>query len=284
MVYMGRQIKLTEEELHNLINSKIKEAVNNLGYAPAIGNKKRGPGDEIEDQMTKRKNKKMDEGVDEDPIYRRLPDGETDYDGDDGIGGPETFKKTIELSDDAYAYAFENVYGRQPANLSDILEEYNLPFEIDVRVSLNIKSSPGDYYTPGSEDVSIDEWDIDDDSFDDFSGELRSIIRKAAEYALESYSPDELRESLSENRILRLSLTEIRSIIKESAKKVIKENKLWDAMTADMEKFAENGKDVYDFLDYATEKYGISEDQFYTSGGYEMWCDLTGEDPMDYEI
>ena len=28
----------------------------------------------------------------------------------------------------------------------------------------------------------------------------------------------------------------------------------------------------------------IDEDRFYTSGGYEEWCSLTGEDPSSYEI
>jgi hypothetical protein len=52
----------------------------------------------------------------------------------------------------------------------------------------------------------------------------------------------------------------------------------------DMKKFANSGKDVYDFIDFASKKYGIDEDRFYTSGGYEEWCSLTGEDPLSYEI
>lgn len=67
---MKRQIKLTEEELKNLIQNKIQEAVNNLDYMPAIGNKKRGPGEDIEDQMTKRKNTKLDESNDEEAVSK----------------------------------------------------------------------------------------------------------------------------------------------------------------------------------------------------------------------
>lgn len=72
--------------------------------------------------------------------------------------------------------------------------------------------------------------------------------------------------------------------VRKVVRNVIKENKMWDAMLSDMKKFAESGKDVYDFIEYATEKYGIDEDRFYTSGGYESWCDLTGEDPASYQI
>ena len=67
---MKRQIKLTEEELFNLIGNKIQEAINNLGYKPAIGNKKRGPGEDIEDQMKKRKNIKLDESNDEEAVSK----------------------------------------------------------------------------------------------------------------------------------------------------------------------------------------------------------------------
>ena len=63
---MAKQVKISEEELHGLIANKIMEALESvketdLEYSPAIGNKKRGPGKKVEDQMTKRRNKKMDE-------------------------------------------------------------------------------------------------------------------------------------------------------------------------------------------------------------------------------
>lgn len=72
--------------------------------------------------------------------------------------------------------------------------------------------------------------------------------------------------------------------VKRAVRKVINENKLWNAMLDDMNKFANSGKDVYDFIEFASDKYGIDEDTFYTSGGYEAWCRLTGEDPLTYEI
>ena len=72
--------------------------------------------------------------------------------------------------------------------------------------------------------------------------------------------------------------------VRKVVRKVISENKLWDAMLNDMKKFANSGKDVYDFIEFASKKYGIDEDRFYTSGGYEEWCSLTGEDPSSYEI
>ena len=86
---MGKVIKLTEEEIFNIIKQKINEALEHnvdLDYSPAIGNKKRGPGKESMDQMKKRKNTKLDEDIDERDIIRRYPDGYEDYDGDDGVG------------------------------------------------------------------------------------------------------------------------------------------------------------------------------------------------------
>lgn len=223
---MGKQIKLSEEELHNLINSKIKEAVEkmtDLGYSPAIGNKKRGPGDEIEDQMTKRKNKKMDESFDEAPIYRRLPGGETDYEGEDSASSG---KKTIELTDDDYAFAFEQIYGRVPGDLSDVLEEYNLPFEIGIKFSLNMVDEPGTYDTPGYSETSISDWDIDDEVMNSFTNELREIIRKAAESAVENLDTEDLRDNLYESKVVRLTLSEMQKLIKESIGSVMNEMQL----------------------------------------------------------
>ena len=72
--------------------------------------------------------------------------------------------------------------------------------------------------------------------------------------------------------------------VKRAVRNVLNENKLWDAILNDMKEFANSGKDVYDFIEFATKKYGIDEERFYTSGGYEDWCRLTGEDPSTYEI
>lgn len=417
---MGKQVKITEEELHSLIKSKILEAVEdikklgkNLGYAPAIGNKKRGPGDEIEDQMTKRKNKKLDEEFDEvqgthdksqlyddvykeiepslgkwgagpvygwkgnqgvcfsvkgnkwititmmgfngfynddsffvtisqygtddpedadkflayvnlydlkgaitqlvrsqvnegwKPIYRRLPDGDMDYDGDEWDGGPNDYGDTeIELSNDAMLYAIEKVTGikfdesyakkfaaevGEEPNVDDFIDDMMRKFGFDgmvtVNLDFNVSNDKGDYWTPPSCDVNLNNWEISSKCpyYSEASDTGKKIMQVAADYEMDNKDANELFELINESATVRLTQSQVHKIIKESVKRVLRENKMWDAMTNDMRKFAAEGKDVYDFLEYAAEKYGIDEEQFYASGGYEVWCDFTGEDPMSYE-
>jgi predicted glycosyltransferase involved in capsule biosynthesis len=110
------------------------------------------------------------------------------------------------------------------------------------------------------------------------------------EYEKIKGSHDKFRSILNRAKSLNKESTEalddkyLEEKVKKVVRKVINENKLWDAMLNDMKKFANSGKDVYDFIDFASKKYGIDEDRFYTSGGYEEWCSLTGEDPLSYEI
>ena len=210
---MGKVIKLTEEELHRVIREKIQEALEHnvdLDYSPAIGNKKRGPGKETMDQMKKRKNTKLDEDVDERDIYRRLPDGDLDYDGDDGIGGSQEGGYMLELSEDAYAYAFEQVNGRVPGNLSDLLEEYSLPEDVEVRFTLDA-------------DGSLSDWEINDSRASNANPEMEEIIRKAAEYAIENTDARDLAGYIDESRTVRLTMTELHNLISESVKTVIKD-------------------------------------------------------------
>ncbi len=223
-IVMKRTIKLTEEELHNIIKEKINEAVAKLGYSPAIGNKKRGPGYDIKDQMTKRKNKKLDEEFDERDIYRRLPNGDVDYDGDDGVGDSSSGKYTVQLSDDSYAYAFKEVYGRVPENLSDILEENDFPEEVEVGVSLKVDYDPGDRDTPPSHNVDIENWEIEDDYImSSFSGEFRDVIAKAVDYEMERTYPDDVYDSINESKSIKLTSSQLQSFIVENVKKVLKE-------------------------------------------------------------
>lgn len=210
---MGKVIKLTEEELHRVIREKIQEALEHnvdLDYSPAIGNKKRGPGKETMDQMKKRKNTKLDEDVDERDIYRRLPDGDLDYDGDDGIGGSQEGGYMLELSEDAYAYAFEQVNGRVPGNLSDLLEEYSLPEDVEVRFTLDA-------------DGSLSDWEINDSRASNANPEMEEIIQKAAEYAIENTDARDLAGYIDESRTVRLTMTELHNLISESVKTVIKD-------------------------------------------------------------
>lgn len=346
---MGKQIKLSEEELHNLIKSKVLEAAQkmvDLGYAPAIGNKKRGPGEEIEDQMKKRRNTKLDEsfdevqgphdesqiyddvyaeiephleewgagpvygwkgnkgvcfsvkkadgasawivitmmgfngyynddsflvtisqygaddpeeadaaigyvylydlnraipklikksavneGVDEKPIYRRLPGGDVDYDGDDGEGAPEEGSKAVELTDDAYAFAFEQIYGRVPGDLSDVIEEYELPFDVTIKFSLTIKKYNGDYDNPPYSDTTLEDWEIDENDIKGYKPELQDIIQKAVEYEVEGLDTNDLAGYINEskrNNVIRLSENQVQSIIKNSVKRILAEKTFYD--------------------------------------------------------
>lgn len=217
---MGKVIKLTEQQLLNIIKTKIQEATEgnvDLGYEPAIGNKKRGPGDKISDQMKKRKNTKLDEDIDERDIIIRHPDGYEDYDGDDGEG-TEYYGKTtyIELTDNAYSYAFEQIYGKVPGNLSDVLEENNLPIEVEIKYDIDYTEDPGDYDTPPYSNAELANWEIIDDLKE--YGEFENVIRKATEYEVEAKSPYDLMESK-----VRLTQSQLHSYISESVKKVLSE-------------------------------------------------------------
>ena len=216
---MGKVIKLTEEELHNIIRAKIEEALEHnvdLDYSPAIGNKKRGPGKDTMDQMKKRKNTKLDEGLDEKPIYRRLPDGELDYDGDDGEGGPEDGTAWIEIPNDTYAYCLKKVFGEVPQNLEDFLEENDLPEEIEVSFSISRTEYSGDRWTPGNTETEIDDWSIVDD-FSNLSDELKKVIRLAAEYEIDAMAPEDIADKLRESVDRRLD-----KLISESFRKTLK--------------------------------------------------------------
>ena len=221
---MGKTIKLTEEELHRIIKQKIQEALEHnvdLDYSPAIGNKKRGPGNETMDQMKKRRNTKLDEDVDERDIIRRYEDGYEDYDGDDGVDS-HSGSYTLELSEDAYSYAFEQIYGKVPGNISDLLEEYELPEEVDVKFWLDIDEDPGDYWTPPYSNAEISDWEIDDDYLDRLSPEMYKIVEKAAEYAMESISGNDLTGYIKESKTVRLTMEGLHNLISESVKTIIK--------------------------------------------------------------
>jgi hypothetical protein len=221
---MGKTIKLTEEELHRIIKQKIQEALEHnvdLDYSPAIGNKKRGPGKETMDQMKKRRNTKLDEDVDERDIIRRYEDGYEDYDGDDGVDS-HSGSYTLELSEDAYSYAFEQIYGRVPGNIPDLLEEYELPEEVDIKFWLDIDEDPGDYWTPPYSNAEISDWEIDDDYLDRLSPEIRKIVEKAAEYAMESISGNDLTGYIKESKTVRLTMEGLHNLISESVKTIIK--------------------------------------------------------------
>ena len=217
---MAKIIKLTEEDISKVIRQKVQESLEHnvdLEYSPAIGNKKRGPGKETMDQMKKRKNTKLDEETDEKDIYRRLPDGDYDYDGDDGVG-TEYYGKTtyIELTDNAYSYAFEQIYGKVPGNLSDVLEENNLPIEVEIKYDIDYTEDPGDYDTPPYSNAELANWEIIDDLKE--YGEFENVIRKATEYEVEAKSPYDLMESK-----VRLTQSQLHSYISESVKKVLSE-------------------------------------------------------------
>lgn len=208
---MGKQIRLSEEELSNLIKNKVMEAIEKtgLGYLPAIGNKKRGPGNEIEDQMRKRKNKKLDEAFDEIngsvvAYADKFEDGDVN--------------ETIDLSNDAYAYAFEQIYGRVPGDLPDILEDF--PEDVDVRFSLSIRITPQSYDFPGDRETEITGWAIDDEWVERLDRDKREIIEKAAEYVIANIDPDTLSASLNESRMSENNLSRI---ISESIRKVLGE-------------------------------------------------------------
>ena len=221
---MGKTIKLTEEELHRIIKQKIQEALEHnvdLDYSPAIGNKKREPGKETMDQMKKRRNTKLDEDVDERDIIRRYEDGYEDYDGDDGVDS-HSGSYTLELSEDAYSYAFEQIYGKVPGNISDLLEEYELPEEVDIKFWLDIDEDPGDYWTPPYSNAEISDWEIDDDYLDRLSPEMRKIAEKAAEYAMESISGNDLTGYIKESKTVRLTMEGLHNLISESVKTIIK--------------------------------------------------------------
>ena len=208
---MGKTIKLTEEELNRLIASKLQEELEHnvdLEYSPAIGNKKRGPGKNSMDQMKKRRNKSLDE----ESIYRRLPDGDADYEGETG-GNEGTY--TLELSDDAYAFAFQQVYGRVPGNLDAVLEDSAMPESVTIRFTLSDADIDGNR--------EIEDWDFDEDSLADTWPEMVDVVRMAAEYEMENISGDELSGHVNESRKIRMTESQFHSFITESVKNVLSE-------------------------------------------------------------
>ena len=212
---MGKTIKLTEDELHRLISSKICEELEHnvdLEYSPAIGNKKRGPGKNSMDQMKKRRNKNLDESFDEKSIYRRLPDGDLDYEGETGEN-EGTY--TLEISNDAYALAFQQVYGRVPGNLDAILEDSAMPESVTIKFTLSDPDVDGNR--------EIENWDIDESCLSDTWPEMVDVVGMAVEYEMENVTGDELSGYVNESRKVRMSESQLHSFITESVKKVLSE-------------------------------------------------------------
>ena len=228
---MGKQIKISEEELHSLIKNKILEAVENiekmgkdLGYAPAIGNKKRGPGKNVEDQMKKRRNTKLDEDIDERDIYRRLPDGDYDYDGDDG-SDTEDGATTITLDADDYRLALEDIYGRDFENVDELWEEYNWPEDISIKYTVHTTCDRGDYDTPSYCDEELADWEIDEDEryLSSLSPEMFKLVEKAVEHHMEKIDVRDLNESKKNTQTVRMTESQFRRMIVECIKKALHE-------------------------------------------------------------
>ena len=131
-------------------------------------------------------------------IYRRLPDGDLDYDGEDGEGDPARGNYTLEISDDAYSYAFEKVFGRVPGDIADIVEENELPFEVSINVTVSTTEDPGDYDTPSNSTSTIDDWDITED-LSNLDRGMYEVVRAAVEYEIEALNPDEVKDYLCES-------------------------------------------------------------------------------------
>ena len=131
-------------------------------------------------------------------IYRRLPDGDLDYDGEDGEGDPAQGNYTVEISDDAYAHAFEKVFGRVPGDIADIVEENELPFEVSINVTVSTTEDPGDYDTPSNSTSTIDDWDIAED-LSNLDRGMYEVVRAAVEYEVEALNPDDVKDYLCES-------------------------------------------------------------------------------------
>ena len=68
-----------------------------------------------------------------------------------------------------------------------------------------------------------------------------------------------------------------------SVMKVVQQDRNnWKSMEADMVEWVKHNTDPYEFLEYIEEKYGITPEQFHTSGGWEEWDRLTGDNMSDY--
>ena len=221
---MGKVIKITEEELHNIIKTKIQEALEHnvdLEYSPAIGNKKRGPGKNTMDQMKKRRNTALDEGLDEKPIYRRLPNGDLDYDGDDGDNGGSGYGLyTVELDEDDFEYGFKNVFGNVPENMDEILENNDVGEIIEIRISVDVEEDPGDYWTAPWGNAEITGWEMESD-LSDLSEDLKKVVYYATESAVGKLDAYEVAEKLNESTTRRFDRLISESFIK-TLKKFIK--------------------------------------------------------------
>lgn len=136
-------------------------------------------------------------------IYRRLPDGDLDYDGEDGEGDPAKGNYTLEISDDAYAYAFEKVYGRVPGDISEIIDENELPFEVSINVTISTSEDPGDYDTPSNSTSEIEDWELAED-LSGLDREMYDVVMAAVEYEVEALNPDDVKGYICESLMRRM--------------------------------------------------------------------------------
>ena len=227
---MGKVIKLTEEEIFNIIKQKKNEALEHnvdLDYSPAIGNKKRGPGKESMDQMKKRKNTKLDEDIDERDIIRRYPDGYEDYDGDDGVGDTGSGNYTIDISDDIVD-AFREVFSKKMGDdidwdsfADEKYEEFNLPAEIEVDVDIQDNYDEGDYWTAPSGGKYINDYEIVSGQIENYPPEIQEAIKIAVSNHMDKI--DDVSYIREAKTSVRLTQSQLHNYISESVKMVLSE-------------------------------------------------------------
>jgi hypothetical protein len=131
----------------------------------------------------------------------------------------------IELTLDDYAYAFQQVYGRQPNDIEEIIEEYDLPIDGIGIIRHGYGRYTGTSYWAGPEyDENYYGWELSDEGYEILNGftpQVKALIVAALRHHMED---DTEYNSSALDRVVKESfLNEFRidEIISEAIQKII---------------------------------------------------------------
>lgn len=95
---------------------------------------------------------------------------------------------SVMLTSEDYAYAFQQVYGKQPNNIEDIIEEYGLPVDGIPIIRHGYGCYTGTNYWTGPEyDESYYGWELSDEGYEmleGFTPQVKAVIVAALRYHL----------------------------------------------------------------------------------------------------
>ena len=184
---------LTESQLRNIISKTIAEALKSSDSESICNLVKESEPDE--------------EYYDDDGLIE-----ETDY---------------IQLTEEDYRYAFEQVYGKQPDDIEELVEYYDLPYD-DIEITQHSYCYYEGTFEAGPEyDEGYDGWEVSDETYyliKEKTPQVRKLIITAIRHHMQG-QPEYDSSTLDNLLKGRFNESRLNNIISEAIKKYAKSEK-----------------------------------------------------------